>query len=172
VHRFSAEGELLQSWGEPGEAPRQFNLPHSVWAHTDGRVFVCDRENDRVQIFSPTGEVMGIWTNVTRPGDLFIDRQNNVYLGEMAWEAGQQNMAGRPWSEGRPAQVSVRDIEGNLLARWGGPEVCTPGNFASPHGIWVDSHGDLYVAEVTHTVLSRSGRYHPGCHALQKFVRR
>src|SRR3954469_14190292 len=45
VHRFSADGELLQSWGEPGTGPGQFNLPHSVWAASDGRVWVCDREN-------------------------------------------------------------------------------------------------------------------------------
>jgi sugar lactone lactonase YvrE len=172
VHRFSPSGELIDSWGQPGPAPGQFNLPHSVWVHTDGRVFVCDRENDRVQIFSPTGEYLDAWTNVTRPGDLFIDHDGRVYVGEMSWEAGESSLSGRVWPEGRAAQVSIRDLDGNVLASWSGPDPCAPGSFASPHGLWVDSHGDLYVAEVTHTALSRSGRYGPECHSLQKFVRR
>src|SRR2546423_1459210 len=101
IHRFSPKGELIQSWVEPGSEPGQFNLPHSVWVHTDGRVFVCDRENDRVQIFTPDGEVLSIWTNVTRPGDLFIDAHNNVYVGEMAHEAGGTSMAGKQHTEKR-----------------------------------------------------------------------
>jgi len=172
VHRFSAKGELIQSWGEPGDAPGQFNLPHSVWVHTDGRVFVCDRENDRIQIFSPDGELLHIWTGLTRPGDLFIDPDGHVFVGEMAWEPGATSMAGRPYDEVRAPQMSVRDLDGQLLTRWGGPDPCAPGSFASPHGLWLDSHGDLYVAEVTHTALSRSDRWHPGCHSLQKFARR
>jgi hypothetical protein len=139
--------------------------------HTDGRVFVCDRENDRIQIFSPTGELMNTWTNVTRPGDLFIDPNENVYVGEMAWAAGGFSMAGKPLPETRYAKMSVRDIDGNVLASWGGDDPCAPGNFASPHGIWVDRHRDIYVGEVTHTALSRDGRYHSGCHSTQKFVR-
>jgi DNA-binding beta-propeller fold protein YncE len=170
IHRFSAAGELLQSWGGPGAGPGQFNLPHSVWVHTDGRVFVCDRENDRIQIFGPTGELLAMWTNVTRPGDLFIDRHERVYVGEMAWDAGQSSLSGRRWPETRAAQISIRDMDGTVLARWGGPDPCAPGSFASPHGLWVDSGGAIYVGEVTHTALSRSGRWHPGCHSLQKFV--
>ena len=172
IHRFSAKRELLQSWGEPGDRPGEFQLPHSVWVHTDGRVFVCDRENDRVQIFSPTGEALAIWTNTTRPGDLLIDAENRVYLGEMAWDPSETRMTGKQYPEARSAQLSVRDLDGNILARWGGPDPCAPGSFASPHGLALDSRGDLYVAEVTHTALSRTGRWHPGCHSLQKFVRR
>jgi len=171
VHRFSAAGELIQSWGEPGDGVGQFHLPHSVWVHADGRVIVCDRENDRVQFFSPSGEYLDAWTNVTRPGDLFIDRDNRVYLGEMSWREGTTTMAGRPLTEDRASQLSIRDLDGNLLARWGGPDPCADGSFASPHGVWVDSHGDIYVAEVTHTALDRYGEYHQGCHSLQKFVR-
>jgi DNA-binding beta-propeller fold protein YncE len=171
IHRFSPDGELLQSWGQPGDQPGQFNLPHSVWVHTDGRVFVCDRENDRIQVFSPTGELLTTWANVTRPGDLYIDREERVYVGEMAWEAGASSLAGRRWPETRASQLSVRDLGGNVLARWGGPDPCAPGSFASPHGLWVDSRGDIYVGEVTQTALSRGGRWHPGCHSLQKFTR-
>jgi DNA-binding beta-propeller fold protein YncE len=171
VHRFSADRQLIQSWGEPGTAPGEFNLPHSVWVHTDGRVFVCDRENDRVQIFSPSGEVLGIWTEVTRPGDLWIDAAGHVFVGEMAWDTAETHMDGRPFLESRPARMSVRDLDGRLLTRWGGEDPCAPGSFASPHGLCVDSQGSLYVGEVTHTALSRGGRWHPGCHSLQKFAR-
>ena len=53
VHRFSAEGELIQSWGEPGKGPGQFNLPHGVAVAADGRVLGADRENHRIPVFNP-----------------------------------------------------------------------------------------------------------------------
>lgn len=171
IHRFSAQGRLIQSWGEPGAEPGQFQLPHSVWVHTDGRVFVCDRENDRVQIFSPDGELLTMWTNVTRPGDLWIDAAGHVFVGEMAWNMDETHLTGQPFTEARSAQMSVRDLEGTVLTRWGGDDPCAPGSFASPHGICLDSHGDLYVGEVIHTALSRGNRWRPGCAALQKFAR-
>jgi sugar lactone lactonase YvrE len=174
VHRFSADGELVQSWGEPGDGPGQFNLPHSVSVHADGRVFVCDRENDRVQIFSPDGEVLAIWTNVTRPCDLFIASDGTVYVGELGWERGTRNMWGRPLEEDRPSRLTIRDPEGNILSAWGGADPCASDGFAAPHGLWVDSRGDVYVGEVTQTALTaffKRTRWHEGCHSLIKFAR-
>ncbi len=174
VHRFSADGELVQSWGEPGDGPGQFNLPHSVWVHADGRVWVCDRENDRIQIFSPAGEVLEIWTNVTRPGDLFIASDGTVYVGEMGWEQGTRNMWGRPLEEDRPSRLSIRDPDGNILSTWGGADPCASDGFSAPHGLWVDSRGNIYVGEVTHTALTafyQRTRWHAGCHSLIKFAR-
>jgi sugar lactone lactonase YvrE len=171
IHRFSADGTLLQSWGEPGTGDGQFNLPHSVWAHTDGRVFVCDRENDRVQIFGPTGELLSVWTNVTRPGDLFINPDGSVVLGEMDWVQGATNLWGGIMTENRPAQVSIRDLDGNLLTRWGTADQCAAGSFVSPHGLWVDSTGSIYVGEVTKTSLSRYGTWREDCHSVQKFAK-
>jgi DNA-binding beta-propeller fold protein YncE len=171
VHHFSPDRELIRSWGEPGNAPGQFMLPHSIWVHDDGRVFVCDRENDRIQIFDPTGKLLEIWSNVARPGDLLIDTSGRVFVGEMAWDTEETHMDGRPFSTSRVSQVSVRDLQGNVLTSWGGEDPCAPASFSSPHGLCVDSRGSLYVAEVTHTALSRSNRWHSSCHALQKFAR-
>ena len=171
VHRFTIAGDLIQSWGEPGDRPGQFNLPHSVWAHADGRVFVCDRENDRVQIFDPSGGFLGAWTNVVRPADLYVDGEKLVYVSELEVQAGQLSMAGRPITRSYLPQVSIRDLEGNLLTRWGGPDPFAADGFASPHGIWVDSHGDIYVSEVVETSPGRTMRYRPDYPSLKKFVR-
>ena len=173
IHRFAADGTLKQSWGGPGKGPGQFMLPHSVWVHTDGRVFVTDRENDRIQIFSPDGDFLGAWTNVTRPGDLYIDADENAYIGEMYWVPGMQSIAGHVWQEDRPSRLTVRSITGEIVSRFGGEigsDPCAAGNFTSPHGIWVDRHGDVYVGEVSKT--SYQGTiYRDGCHSLQKFAR-
>jgi NHL repeat len=172
VHRFSASGELIQSWGEPGTEPGQLNLPHSVWAHSDGRVFVCDRENDRIQIFSPDGEFIEAWTNLNRPGDLFI-QDDHVIVGEMNWWQGHKSLTERVWPENRMACLTVRDMTGAPISTIGGGEwddPCDAGRFTSPHGIWVDSHGDVYVGEVSQTSYEGTV-YRPGCHSLQKFVR-
>jgi DNA-binding beta-propeller fold protein YncE len=174
VHRFTAAGELLQSWGDPGTGPGQFNLVHSVSVHQDGRVFVCDRENDRVQIFGATGEHLATWTNVTRPGDLFIGADGTIYIGEMGWEQGLPNMAGHIMEEDRPSRLTVRDPDGNILSTWGSIDPCANDGFSAPHGMWVDSRGDIYVGEVTHTALAafyKRTSWHDGCHTLLKFAR-
>lgn len=60
VHRFSPEGQLILSWGEPGTGPGQFNLPHGIGVAPDEWVMVADRDNERVQIFNPEG---ASWTS-------------------------------------------------------------------------------------------------------------
>ncbi len=131
VHRFAGDGTLLGSWGEPGSGPGQFTLPHGIRVDPRGRVLVLDREtNHRLQIFDVDGTFLGEWTDLEGPNDLYIDQEDKVYI-----------------AEGRH-RISIFNLDGELLARWG-EKGEAPGQFAdSPHGIWVDSHGDIYVAEV------------------------
>lgn len=58
VHRFSAAGDLIQSWGEIGTGPGEFHLPHGIGCDAAGRVLVCDRENDRIQVFTADGDYL------------------------------------------------------------------------------------------------------------------
>lgn len=171
VHRFTSEGKLIESWGEPGIDHGHFNLPHSVWVHSDGRVFVADRENDRIQIFSPTGEFLAEWLDVQRPTSLVIDKDNLVYVSEMCWRAGESSCRRGPITEEANSRMSIYDLDGNLLLRWGDGDPTSPGNFIAAHGIWVDGEGSLYVGEVTDTMAVAEGLAPPDAHTFQKFAR-
>ena len=144
VHKFSPGGELLLSWGARGSGPGQFALSHHVWVDRQDRVWVCDRENARIQIFDTEGTFLSQWTGLLHPDAIYFDPNGEViYIAELTH------------------QVSIYALDGELVAKWGGARKSeTPGEFlACPHGICVDSHGDLYVSEV-----QADGR-------LQKFVR-
>jgi DNA-binding beta-propeller fold protein YncE len=169
VHQFSPTGELKRSWGEPGTGPGQFYLPHGIAVDAEGRVHVCDRESDRIQIFSPDGEYLTEWTDVQRPTHLVFDAGHRAYVSELWWHPGQISRRHGPTREARPGRVSVLDRDGRVLARWGTPAACAPGSFAAPHGIAVDSRGDVYVSEVTWTFAESRGLVPPGCHTFQKF---
>jgi DNA-binding beta-propeller fold protein YncE len=129
VHRFQADGTLLQSWGSPGgSGPAEFRVPHGIWVHTDGRVFVADRENNRIQIFSATGAFLEMWEGLLRPADIFVDATGLVFVAEL------------------DSLVAIFDLQGNLLTRWENPAVeRTP--MKGGHAIWLDSHGDVYVGQ-------------------------
>lgn len=161
VHRFAEDGTLLQSFGEPGTGPGQFRIPHSVFVDRRGLLYVTDRENDRVQVFTATGQHVAEWTGVRRPNDLFITDDDVVFVAEMGHASGMMPGTPDPTPDAPPSRVTVRDLEGRVLAAWGGDrsgdvDPCAPGNFFAAHGIWVDRFGTVYVGEV---MLGASGGY-------------
>ncbi len=172
VHHFRSDGTLVRSWGSPGSGPGEFMLPHGIGVLADGRVLVADRENDRVQVFGAEGAYLDQWTNVQRPTHLVQGPDGLVYVSELWWRPGQRSFVHGPVETDRYGGVSVLDPNGALRARWGGGPPGTPGNFTAPHGIAVDSRGDVYVAEVTDTFGVRTGAVPPGFPTLQKFARR
>jgi DNA-binding beta-propeller fold protein YncE len=138
VHKFSPDGQLVKSWGEPGNAqenrntknnPNHFHTPHGIGVYGD-RVFVCDREHNRIQVFSQDGDFLDIWTMMERPTDMHIDKDGIVYISELE------------------DHVSIRDVQGNEIGRFGSERSHEPGKFWGPHAIWVDSEDNLYVGEV------------------------
>lgn len=144
VHQYSPDGKLIRSWGSWGSGPGQFGLSHCVRVDRYDRVWVCDREHNRIELFDLNGKFLDEWTGLYHPDTIFFDRDKDVvYIAEL------------------DQQVSIYDFDRKLLAQWGGRRKSeTPGEFkACPHGIWVDSAGDLYVGEV-----QVDGR-------IQKFVR-
>ena len=170
VHKFTGDGEYLFSWGEPGTGPGEFNLPHAIALDRYDRVYVADRENSRIQVFTTEGEYVTHWDNVIRPDDLYIDADENLYVAELGEIAGKgPNVEVLPHAP--HARVSVLTLEGEIQTQFGGADAVAPGNFFAPHGIWADSKGDLYVSEVTVSGGARWGLVPMDCHSLQKFAR-
>ena len=125
VHKFSPDAKHMFSWGEPGTAPGQFNLPHGVWIDRRGRLLVADRENDRVQIFDQDGGLLEVWrTELIGPAFFYVDDEDVVYIAEH-----------------NGGMISILTLDGERLARWGDPI------HRSCHGIWGDSQGDIYVVQ-------------------------
>jgi DNA-binding beta-propeller fold protein YncE len=129
VVKFSRTGKYVTEWGKKGKAPGEFHLVHAIFLDGKGRVYVGDRENDRIQIFDTDGKYLDQWRECGAPFGLFL-----------------QNGARMLVADGRGNEVRILDLRGKLLARFGqkGDEA---GQFVLPHGICADSQGAIYVAE-------------------------
>jgi DNA-binding beta-propeller fold protein YncE len=129
VIKFSREGKFLKEWGKKGTGEGEFNLPHTICLDAKGRVYVGDRENNRVQIFDADGKFLAVWKDSGAPFGLYL--------------AGERLLV----ADGRGSQVRVLDRAGNVLGRWG-EKGTDPGQFGLPHWVCADSRGAIYVAEV------------------------
>ena len=131
VHRFTADGRLVRSWGTPGKGEGQFHLPHSIAVDAAGKLYVADRANRRIQIFTPDGEFVGAWTGMGGPNDITLGKDGRFYIAEQE-------------ADGKPAYICIRAGDGSVLARLESRHI---------HGVGVDSRGDIYAGlTVDHSI--------------------
>ena len=149
IHKFDRDGKHIKTWGDPGSDPGQFSLPHNICMAGEDRVMVCDRENFRMQMFTTDGEFVKQW-NMHRPMGLDVGKGEDT--GIYVAEAGAPPVMADAWNLGQ--RVKVLDRDGNEVLRFGaGVAGEGPDQFLAPHSIAVDSHGDVYVAEVSFTAF-------------------
>lgn len=132
IHKYSPDGELIKSWGQPGSGPGEFDLPHCVRVDPRNRLMVADRENNRIQFFTLDGDYIEEWRDFLHPDTIYIDADEFIYVAEL------------------DQRVTILTLDGEIVSQWGSERGSTaPGEFlACPHGIWCDSRGDIYVGEV------------------------
>jgi len=169
IHKFAPDGRLLFSWGGPGDGPGEFVTPHDVCVDERGLVYVADRQNCRIQIFNPQGEFIGQWTDVWWPCDMCIDAEGNMYVAEIGGIFMTSGDEPAPDLNKPPARVTIRDLTGTILVEWGEEEPLGAGMYFSPHGTAIDSHGDLYIGEVS--VSYTHGAAPTDWGVLRKYVR-
>ena len=172
VHKYDPSGRLLKSWGEFGTGPGQFNIVHNIVADPDGWLYVADRENHRVQVFDGEGKYETSWHNLHRPCGLCMGSGKDplCYVGELG-----PGLAINMKFPNIGPRLSIVNTKGELLARFADNGAGTGGNqFIEPHGLAIDSRGDIYVGEVSHTYWNTIGGGQPiphGLRSLRKLVR-
>ena len=118
VHKYSPDGKLLMSWGEPGTDPGQFNIVHNIVTDADGWVYVADRENHRVQVFDGNGKYETQWNNLHRPCGLYCRQAARAANSSSASSARACRSTGSSRTSVRASPSSTS--QGKRIARLGG----------------------------------------------------
>jgi sugar lactone lactonase YvrE len=82
VVKFSKDGSFIKAWGKKGSAPGEFDTPHTIALDSRGRLFVGDRNNNRIQIFDQEGRFLEAWTQFSRPSGIYIDKNDAIYVAD------------------------------------------------------------------------------------------
>lgn len=134
VLRFDRSGRFITSWGGKGTAPGQFAVAHGVAIDADGRLWVVDRENQRIQVFETDGTFVREMKYAGLPCSVDI-RSDAIYM-----------------VNGFAGQVVKLDLAGNVLAALGRPGK-ELGEFGEAHFIAVSPKGELFVADSVNGAL-------------------
>jgi outer membrane protein assembly factor BamB len=93
IVEYDAAGQKVREWGSAGAGPGQFNLPHSIAVSPEGNVYVADRENGRVQWFTPEGAYLGEWNYGGRVLSVVFSSTGELYVSAEPKEAPPQQEA-------------------------------------------------------------------------------
>ena len=152
IVKFAKDGTFLKAWGKTGYAPGEFRQPHSIAIDLQGRVFVADRFNNRIQIFDQEGKFLAQWTQFGRPSGIAFDDKGQIYVPDS--ESDNEQNPG--WEMGiRIGDARTGWVNAFILYPWGDPRVVegTGAEFVA-----VDREGNLYGGE-------------PRPRRIQKYVR-
>jgi streptogramin lyase len=142
ILKFTKDGKLVKTFGKKGSAPGEFDTPHSLAMDSKGRLFVGDRNNNRIQIFDQNGTFLEQWPQFSRPSGLFIDKADNIYVADSESGSVSRNHPG--WKRGMRVG-SVKN--GKVTAFIPDPDENATGTSAA-EGVAVDARGNIYGAEV------------------------
>jgi DNA-binding beta-propeller fold protein YncE len=150
VH-FDKNGKFVKEWGDLGSKPGQFSIPHAIAIDSKGRLYVADRNNVRVQVFSQDGKLLDVWSNVITPWGFCITKDDEIWVcgsSPMRWRK-EDKVLGCPPKD----QVFMKfNPAGKLLQLWTAPKgkdgFEKPGEVNWVHAIAVDSRGSVYLGDI------------------------
>jgi len=144
ILKFSADGEYITSFGEFGTEPGQFMQPHALALDSQGRLFVADRSNDRIQILSQDGELLDIWYQFSRISGLFIDENDVLY----AADSESASLASTPHRTGWMRGIRIGSAQTGEVHYIIPDPIPDCRGTCTAEGVTVDRFGNIYGAEV------------------------
>jgi DNA-binding beta-propeller fold protein YncE len=161
VVKFDRTGKLLKTWGRKGMGPGEFDIVHSIALDSRGRVFVADRQNNRVQIFDAEGHFIAQWFQFGRPSGIYIDRKDTIYVADSESRDGRTTpgLTGLP-PTGYGMNVGARRGIRIGSARDGSVRAFIPDPCPYPYsgtptmadGVTADADGNVYGGDYLGTV--------------------
>jgi DNA-binding beta-propeller fold protein YncE len=136
VLKFDKSGRFIKSWGGKGTAPGQFQVAHGIDIDREGRLWVADRENQRIQIFTADGAFVRQIKYAGLPCGLVIGRRSIFMVNGFA------------------GQLLELNLRGKVLAALGKPGTGL-GEFGEAHMVAVSPKGDIYVADTVNATLTK-----------------
>src|SRR5947207_12932736 len=146
ILKFSKDGKLIKSWGKRGTGPNEFDQPHALAMDSQGRLFVGDRNNNRIQILDQDGKYLTEWKQFSRPSGIYIDKQDTIYVTDSESESVARNHDG--WKRGIRIG-SAKD--GSVKYFIPDPDTRRQPEFtgtSAGEGVAADAAGNVYGAEV------------------------
>ena len=149
VFKFSKDGKLIKTWGKLGKAPGDFDQPHALAMDSRGRLFVGDRNNNRIQIFDQDGKFIEAWMQFSRPSGLYIDKDDVLYAADSESESVSKNHDG--WKRG----IRVGSAKDGSVKYFIPDPVEKATSTSAAEGVAADAQGNIYGAEVGPKALKR-----------------
>ena len=142
VH-MTKEGKFVEQFGMPGTGPLQFDNPHSLALDSQGRIFVGDRTNNRIQILSPRGQFIAEWRQFGRPSGVRI--VNDVlYVADSE----SRNVPGiYGYNPGFHRGIYIGSVKDGIVTAFI-PDPRPNGGASFPEGITVDNTGTIWGASI------------------------
>jgi DNA-binding beta-propeller fold protein YncE len=142
IVKFSPAGKFIKTWGKKGTAPGEFDIPHCLAFDSKGRLYACDRNNNRIQIFDQDGNYISELKQYSRPSGIFIDKNDMIYVADSESESVSKNHYG--WKRG----IRIGNLKDGSVTAFIPDPVAVATGTSSAEGIAVDSKGVIYGAEV------------------------
>jgi DNA-binding beta-propeller fold protein YncE len=142
IVKFTHDGKFIKTWGHKGTGPGEFDIPHALAMDSRGRLFVADRNNNRIQIFDQDGILLDQWTQFSRPSGLHIDKNDVIYVADSESESVAKNHDG--WKRG----IRIGSAREGTVTAFIPDPVENATTTSAAEGVTADAMGNIYGAEV------------------------
>jgi sugar lactone lactonase YvrE len=146
--KWAADGTYIETWGEEGYGPKQFRDPHALAMDSQGRLFVGDRSNNRIQLFDQDGTFLAIWTQFGRPSGIYIDANDTIYVADSESSPAEDRFMGMR-NAGFEKGIRIGDARNGWVRHFIPDDRVNVLGYSGPEGVAVDREGNVYGAEVT-----------------------